>query len=254
MEQRPLGRTGLLFSVIGLGTVKLGRREQVKYPQGFELPTDAEAARLLEKAWELGITVLDTAPAYGTSEERLGGLLGGTRDRWSIVTKAGEEFRGGISAFDFSPKAVRTSVERSLTRLRTDRVEVLLIHSDGAVERAMPDELWRELASLKREGKVRAVGVSTKSPEGADACLPFCDVLMVTLNPAATGDLPIIQAAAGRGVGILVKKAIQSGHTHDPSAALRMVLGTRGVTSAVVGTINPVHLAQNAKACAGELS
>ncbi len=247
LPRRPLGKTGLELSVIGLGTVKLGRNQDVKYPRAFEIPGDEQARELLDAAWNLGINVLDTAPAYGNSEERLGGLLAGQRDRWLIVTKAGEEFEAGHSRFDFSPAQVRASLERSLSRLRADRVDVLLIHSDGIIEQAMPDELWKELYRLRSAGKVRAVGVSTKTVDGAMACMPHADVLMVTLNPEANADLPVIAAARDMGVGILVKKALSSGHSSDPSAALSMVLGTPGVTSAIVGTINPAHLAANCR-------
>ena len=68
MELRPLGATGLQVSPLGLGTVKFGRNQGVKYPQAFNLPSDREALALLELAWDLGINLLDTAPAYGESE------------------------------------------------------------------------------------------------------------------------------------------------------------------------------------------
>lgn len=68
---RPLGDTGLAVSPLGLGTVKFGRDQGVKYPSGFTIPDDREAADLLALARDLGINLIDTAPAYGRSEERL---------------------------------------------------------------------------------------------------------------------------------------------------------------------------------------
>ena len=123
MELRPLGATGLRVSPLGLGTVKFGRNQGVKYPQSFELPSDREALALLDLAWELGINLLDTAPAYGESEERLGRLLRHCRRDWVIVTKVGEEFRAGASHFDFSAAATRASVERSLRRLGVETLD-----------------------------------------------------------------------------------------------------------------------------------
>jgi len=125
---RPLGSTGLQVSPLGLGTVKLGRDQGVKYPSGFTIPGDDEARLLLGQARDLGINLLDTAPAYGRSEERLGPLLRGQRDAWVLVSKVGEEYDAGQSRFDFSAAHTRRSVERSLRRLETDRIDLVLVH------------------------------------------------------------------------------------------------------------------------------
>ncbi len=87
---RPLGRTDIKVSALGLGTVKIGRDEGVKYPQKFTIPDDSAVKNLFSLARELGINLIDTAPAYGNSEERLGQLLS-HRHEWVIVTKTGED-------------------------------------------------------------------------------------------------------------------------------------------------------------------
>jgi len=92
--KRQLGQTGLAVSCLGLGTVKIGRNQEVKYPISFPLPRDNDVSDLLATAKDLGINLLDTAPAYGSSEQRLGRLLR-DRDDWVICTKVGEEFTGG---------------------------------------------------------------------------------------------------------------------------------------------------------------
>ena len=127
---RELGDTGLTVSALGLGTVKIGRDQGVKYPTPFSIPDDDAVRDLLARARELGINLIDTAPAYGRSEERLGHLLPNRQD-WVIVSKVGEEFSDGDSHFDFSPAHTRASVERSLRRLNTDYLDCVLIHSDG---------------------------------------------------------------------------------------------------------------------------
>jgi len=86
VELRPLGSTGMLVSPLGLGTVKFGRNEQVKYPRPFAIPDDRRVAELLALALDLGINLLDTAPAYGSSEARIGKLLPGPRDAMSLAT------------------------------------------------------------------------------------------------------------------------------------------------------------------------
>ncbi len=247
MELRPLGSTSLRVSVLGLGTVKLGRAQGVKYPRPVTIPADDEVKDLFAAAAERGINFIDTAPAYGNAEERLGLLLGGQRDRWVIATKAGEEFENGRSRYDFSPPAIRASVERSLIRLRTDRVEIVLIHSDGEAEKRL-DELgvFEELTALRSAGKILAFGVSVKSMEGAMLAIGRCDAVMVALNPDETALLPAIAAAKQWGVGVLIKKALGSGHLVRSASDLEQCLGlsvrTPGVSSVIIGTANRNHL------------
>src|SRR3546814_6132063 len=88
MDLVALGSTGLKVSPLGLGTVKFGRNQGVKYPAAFEIPDEEALAGLLDLARSLGVNLLDTAPAYGGSEERLGRLLRGQRDRWVIDRKS----------------------------------------------------------------------------------------------------------------------------------------------------------------------
>lgn len=256
MEMRALGTTGLQVSLLGLGTVKIGRNEGVKYPHGFDLPDDAAVIALLERARALGINLLDTAPAYGRSEERLGQLLpriaSGRREDWVIVTKAGETFEGGVSHFDFSPAAIRASVERSLRRLCMDYVDAVLLHSDGIDEdtgRFLPAA--EELMRLKQRGLIRASGFSGKTVAGAQKLMGGTDILMITYNPDHTAEAPVAVEAAKHGRGVLVKKALASGHTGDPAAALRQAATLPGVSSIVVGTLSPANLAANALAVGG---
>ncbi len=236
----------MTVSLLGLGTVKFGRRQGVRYPQPFRLPDDAAAAALLDAARELGINLLDTAPAYGESEERLGRILRGRRDDWLIATKVGESFAGGRSSFDFSPEAVRRSVEGSLQRLHTDRLDVVLIHSDGN-DLQILDHLGTLdcLLELKARGWIRAAGISHKTVAGARRAMDLgADVIMATLNLTATGEAGLIAEAGEAGVGVLVKKALASGHAGTDS--LRYAAGSPGVSSVVVGTLNVAHLRENA--------
>lgn len=249
MEMRLLGRTGINVSLLGLGTVKIGRNEGVKYPQGFDLPDDGSLLALLEEARRLGITLIDTAPAYGSSEARLGRLLPGNRQDWVIVTKAGEWFENGASRFDFSPAAIRASVEASLRHLRSDYLDAVLLHSDGIGEdgeRFLPAA--EALADLKQAGKIRASGFSGKTIAGGMRMLEHVDVLMVTYNAGYRDEAGLIAAAAQAGRGVLVKKALASGHAVDPTASLAEVAAVPGVSGIVVGTLSPANLRANAAA------
>jgi aryl-alcohol dehydrogenase-like predicted oxidoreductase len=252
MQRRLLGATGLEVSVLGLGTVKFGRTEQTKYPAPFALPNDRQLKRLLDTARGLGINLIDTAPAYGTSEERLGTLLPGHRSDWVICTKAGEEFHDARSRHDFSPAHIRSSVERSLRRLRTDYLDAVLLHSNG-------DDAWilnesgalETLIAMKQDGTIRAVGISHKSVAGGQLGVARCDLVMVTLNLDCQDELEVIHAARTRGVGVLVKKAFSSGHSALDAASrrrsLELCLGAAGVSSIVLGTVDVRHLTENGR-------
>ena len=248
---RPLGDTGLTVSALGLGTVKIGRDQGVKYPTPFSIPDDDAVRDLLARARELGINLIDTAPAYGRSEERLGQLLRDRQD-WVIVSKVGEEFSDGDSHFDFSPAHTRASVERSLRRLNTDYLDCVLIHSDGNDLDVLRSGALETLEEMKQAGLIRAIGMSTKTVAGGLEALKRSDVAMVTYNLKQDDERPVIDHAAAHHKGILIKKAFASGHLADDQpdpvqASLNKVLGTAGVSAVIAGTVNPHHLEENVR-------
>lgn len=251
---RPLGNTGMTVSALGLGTVKLGRDQGVKYPSDFTIPDDRNAAALLDLARDLGINLIDTAPAYGNSEERLGPLLAGQRDQWLICSKVGEEFEQGQSRHDFSPEHTRLSVQRSLSRLQTDVIDIVLVHSNGDDLRIIEQLGTLEaLQDLKREGLIRAFGMSTKSVAGGLAAAALSDVMMLTYNLEETADEEVLAYCARENKGTLIKKALASGHLsqHYPDpvqASMDLVFSHPGTSAAIIGTITPDHLRVNAEA------
>ncbi|MDX1902255.1 MAG: aldo/keto reductase [Gammaproteobacteria bacterium] len=247
MKLNQLGQTDIAVSCIGLGTVKFGRNTGVKYPRAFSLPTDQAILHLLEAAKSLGINLLDTAPAYGASEERLGALLKGQRHEWIISTKAGESFHEGHSTFDFSPRAIQKSIENSLKKLNTDYLDIVFIHSDGDdVKLIQQDHVFETLDALKKAGKIRAYGMSTKTVEGGLLAVKYSDVVMVTYHPEHLDELVVIKEAHQQKKGIFIKKAFASGHfKHSIQEIMQFIFKEAGVTSVIVGTLKPEHLREN---------
>lgn len=260
LSTKRIAGTDISVSPLGFGTVKLGRDQQVKYPNGFKIPDDKTAMALLDLARSLGINLLDTAPAYGTSEERLGTLLKGQRKDWVICSKVGEEFVNGESRYDFSPEHIRFSVERSLKRLQTDYIDMVLVHSDGDDVNIIEQSGCLEiLADLKKEGLIRVAGMSTKTVEGGIMALERSDMAMVTYNLNEQSEKAVLDYAAENGRGILIKKALASGHVcldgEDPvEKSMRLVFGHPAVSAAIIGTINPKHLRENVEICAKVLA
>ncbi len=253
LKRRSLGSSDLMVAPISLGTVKLGRNTGVKYPEKFELPSDQQIVHLLETASELGVNLIDTAPAYGNSEQRLGKLLPGAREDWVLCTKAGETYVDNTSLFDFSENAIEQSVSRSLKHLGTDYLDIVLLHSNGDdLEILDHTSAMETLARLKTRGDIRLIGISTKTVEGGLKALEVSDVVMVSLNANDQSQLDVIAQAQSMQKGILLKKVMESG-LGVPDNNLRFALSCAGVHSAVLGTINPEHLRQNAQIAAATL-
>ncbi len=254
---RALGSTGLTVSALGLGTVKFGRNTGVKYPTAFDLPDDNTIRSLLAEARELGINLLDTAPAYGSSEVRLGQLLD-NRHSWVLATKVGEEFDGAESRFDFSSNHVRHSIERSLQQLRTDYLDLALIHSDGNDEHILRQtDCVAALRDCQQRGLVRAIGMSTKTESGGMLAAELLDVVMVTFN-LRQQDRDAVARAHALNKGVLVKKGLMSGHVHASATqekprdlvreSLQLAFTTAGIHTMIVGTLNAAHLRSNVEA------
>lgn len=254
MELRDFAATGKKVSVLGYGTVKIGRNKGVKYPggDGFALPTDKEVEALLDQALECGITLLDTAPAYGTSEERLGRLLGARRKNFFLVSKAGEEFDGEKSQYIFTAEHTRMSVERSLKRLDTDFIDCVLVHSNRDDVKALTETpVLETLAALKQEGKIGAFGASTYTVAGGRIAVDRADCVMVAYNKGYPDEKPVIDYALSKGRAVLVKKGLASGHIGGLGSLeenIRFVTGTPGVTSLVFGSLTPANIRANAAA------
>ncbi len=241
-------------SPLGLGTVKFGRNASVKYPggEGFALPTDGEIENILDLCLEAGINLVDTAPAYGSSEERLGQLMRHRRDKFLLMTKTGEEFDGASSQYIFDKNHTRMSVERSLKRLKTDYLDYVLVHSSrNDAEVIAKTDVLETLQALKAEGKIGKIGVSIYTVEGGMLALDRADCVMVAFNKSYTDEKPVIDKAADMGREVFIKKGLASGHVGnlgDIGDNIRFISGTRGVTSLIVGSINPANILSNIKA------
>jgi aryl-alcohol dehydrogenase-like predicted oxidoreductase len=261
LPHRLLGSTELKVSAVGLGTTKLGRNTDVKYPHSFEIPDDKQVLNLLAMAQDLNINLIDTAPAYGTAEERLGKLLQGQRQKWVIVGKSGENYDNQKSSYNFTKEHILESIKRSLQRLRTDYIDLLLIHSDGDDVNIINNyDVFGTLDLAKKQGLIRYSGMSTKTVAGGLLTLQYSDAAMVMYNPLNTEELPVITAAHEMHKGILVKKALVSGHidkinNQNPvQTAMDFIYKEPGVSSVILGTINPQHLKTNVQCAARSLA
>lgn len=153
MKYNELGNTGLKVSAVAFGTAPLGGLF------GSVSMEDARAALFLAR--DLGINVVDTSPYYGDAEERLGMLLPELPDDVILATKCG---RSGWSEFDFSPSAIRHSLECSLKRMGRGDVDVFQLHDIDFVDLGpLFEDSMAELLRLRDEGKCRFIGMTCYS-------------------------------------------------------------------------------------------
>jgi len=216
MQHRPLGRTGLTVSEIGLGCASYWGRP------GFP---EREAVGLVHEALDHGVTFFDTGASYshGEAEPRLGrALKGRALDGVVVATKAGTfHGGGGRIARDFSPAGVAASVERSLKNLGLETIGLLQLHGPAAEE--LTDELLGVLGGLRDRGLVRALGLNSFDPAVVDRAidLPAFDVVMVDYNVLRPEREPLIARAAAAGKGVLAGMPLAMGHTGGQVLKLR---------------------------------
>ena len=144
--QRRFGKTGLSVSVIGLGAGQIG----------VEDVSEADAAEVLNGALDLGVTLIDTAASYGLSEERVGRHVGRRRDEFVLSTKGGSGMDG---VPDWSPESVVASIDQSLRRTRSERLDIFFLHS-CPVDVLQRGDLQETLDAAVAAGKVGVAGYS----------------------------------------------------------------------------------------------
>lgn len=234
---------------IAFGSFKIGRNEGIKYAQGYELPTAEESRALLHAVCDMGIDIIDTAPAYGLAESRIGQALIARRDAVVIATKVGERFGKGGSQCDFSRAAVERSLRESMQRLCTDRLDIVHVHSDGSDLAILRDGgAIGALEDARERGHLGVIGFSPKTADGAMACLGDSRIgsLMLEYHPRDTSMAPVMDRCAMQDVAVLVKKPLASGAI-APAEAIPFVLAHPAVTAAVVGSLRAGNLREIAR-------
>jgi predicted aldo/keto reductase-like oxidoreductase len=248
MEKRILGRTGWKISTIGFGAIKLSKISQ------------KECHLLLNQALDLGINFIDTADCYGDSEEKIGNALRERRKEFYLSTKIDERDSYGVSK----------KLERSLQRLRTDYIDLVLFHDvrESEYERLFKEGGLMVLQKAQKEGKLREIGISIhhslsimrKAIESG-----YFSALMIAYSPIdedrLTSDL--IPFAYRNGVGLIAMKPLAGGKLGEEKGwnrklfkgessaqiSLRYILTNPYLTCAIPGMTNLNELKENVSVC-----
>src|SRR5437660_1964297 len=267
MQKSQLGKTDMKVSLLGFGGAEIG----------FEGATEETVARLLKGALDAGLNVIDTGECYEGSEELIGKTVAERRGDYYLFTKCGHP--RGIGSEDWSPDSLLASIERSLRRLRTDRLDLIQLHSCSESVLRKGDAITA-LQTAREKGYARYLGYSGDSQAARYAveCGAF-DTLQTSINIADQEAVDLtIPLAREKKMGVIAKRPIanaawKTGHRpidsyhheyferlrklnynflHDDlekgiSTALRFTLSIPGVQTAIVGTKKPDRWKQNAK-------
>jgi len=210
VRQRPLGRTGLNVSELALGTWGLSG-------EAYGAVEEKEARRVVDRSVELGISLFDTADAYGGG--RMEALLGEAlllRKDARIVTRAGIDRTTTPPHRNFSALYLRGAVERSLRRLRRSAIDIFLLHSPS-IDALAAEETVKVMGDLKKEGKIVTWGVSVGDADHAHYAIDRgAEVISLAYNLLHCIDLHRIMGdVMVQGTGVLVHSVLAHGLLAD---------------------------------------
>jgi aryl-alcohol dehydrogenase-like predicted oxidoreductase len=276
MEKRQLGKTDMRVSVLGFGGSEIG----------YERASSETVAELLNSALDAGLNVIDTAECYYNSEELIGRAVSNRRKEFYLFTKCGHP-HGMESGANWSKASILESAERSLQRLKTDRLDLLQLHSCSEAELSK-GEVIDALQTARDKGYTRYIGYSgdSRAAHFAVECGAF-DTLQTSINVADQEAIDLtLPLAREKQMGVISKRPIANAAwktRHRPidsyhheywerlrklnydflhgdlnrtvSIVLRFTLSVPGVHTAIVGTKKPERWLENARLLeAGPLS
>ena len=217
MENRRFGNTDLMVSPITFGAWSIGGPSQISGKQvGWAGVDDSVSVKALETAFDLGINTFDTADAYakGHSEKLIGKALSAKRSKIIISTKVGMVDTPSESfTLDFSRKHMVEACENSLRNLKTDYIDIYLLHMvvDGY---PLTDETKDTMETLKSQGKIRHYGVSVQFPKQGKEQLvkEFGDAMMIEYNMLTDSTVEdVMTLAESKGTGVITRGALSKG-------------------------------------------
>jgi len=214
MKKRPLGNTGINVSEIAFGGVEIGMPYGIGVKSNKDMLSEKEAIDLLHAAMDSGINFFDTARMYGESEAIMGKAFKQRRDEVVVNTKCRHflDEEGNMPSSRELKKIIETSLKDSLKALQTDYVDVFMLHQVN-VNLLESQEIPSIFLNLKKEGKIRAAGVSTYSPEETKKAIEagVWDVVQLPFNLMDQRQGAFFSKAKQKGVGLVIRSVLMKG-------------------------------------------
>ncbi|PTX63214.1 aryl-alcohol dehydrogenase-like predicted oxidoreductase [Melghirimyces profundicolus] len=277
LEKREIPRMGGSVTFLGFGALEIGRDWGLGSGKDRERPDEREANRVLNAVLDRGINLIDTASAYHRSEERIGKAVSHRRGEYVLATKCGEHSREPDTFYDFSYRAVKESIDRSLRRLRTEVIDLVQIHFGPDPEKVIEEGKTLEaMKEARKEGKVRFLGASIDG-ELAKQCILSgdFDVMQMEYNLLNRQNEENIRLCREKGIGVLIRSGLAMGKLTPrilpymeedfpekgrirrlleltegdgealTALALRFLHENKGISSVLVGTKKPGRIDRN---------
>lgn len=274
MEKRTFGKTGLEVSVLGFGGA----------PIGVLATGQNDVAHLVNLLLDQGVNVIDTAAGYRGSEEAIGQAVGHRRDEFVLISKCGQTF-ADLRGEAWSPELISHTIDRSLNRLRTDHLDVMLLHTCDLTT-LKRGEAVGALVKAREQGKIRFAGYSGDNEAAAYAARDSeIEVIETSISVCDQANIDsVLPIARDRNIGVIVKRPLANaawkplddqpgfysdyaktyterlaamdvtpqdlgfkGDPHQvwPEIALRFALMQPGTHTAIIGTTNADHARAN---------
>ena len=269
---RTLGRTGFATTVLGFGAMEI--RGTTHHHNGRPIEPE-QAEKILNLVLDEGINYIDTSIDYGDSEESIGNAIASRRDEYFLASKCGcwvgDAPEGTLAdkrpPHVFTRQNIVNGIEQSLRRLKTDYLDLIQFHQSPSLEELGAEDAIAVLKEFQDLGKVRYIGSSSILPNIVDHIdLGVFDVLQIPYSALEREHEEVITAAHAAGIGVVIRGGVAKGDLGKESVwrrydevnldeladgagrtefMLRFTISHPGMSTTIVGTMNPDHLAQN---------
>lgn len=285
MHKRILGRTGIAVSEVAFGGVEIGMPYGLSATTEGQMLSEKAAIQLVHQSMESGINFFDTARQYGQSESILGKSFKGRRSQVVICSKSKHlaSKEGNIPNFRDLVRMINGSLKESLEALKTDYLDVYMLHQ-VSIPLLQNTDIQDIFLALKAKGIIRAIGVSTYTAEETRIAIEsgIWDIIQLPFNLLDQHQKEMFSLARNKGVSIVVrsvllkgllsgtykahaaplqvvedhirqyKRFLNEGIPDIPTLAIKFALSFEEIGSVLVGLDRPEYLSQAIRSCIGE--